>query len=98
MALEVNASDVVLRAALPGLALTDKEFASYGLPLTQNKSLSRETREVALESTIKFAMKTRPSEGVVRNLTTTLDATALEIDSDKAVVALRDLKAAYRIQ
>jgi hypothetical protein len=98
VALDANAGSAVLQAALPGLAVTDKDFASYGLPMAQNKSLSRETREVALESTIKFTMKTRPSEGVVRNLAALLDETALELNSDKAALALRDLKSAYRIQ
>lgn len=98
MALDAATNSAVLRAALPGLAVTDKDFSSYGLPLAQNKALSRETREVALESTVKFTMKANLSEAVVRTIAPLLSETAIEINSAKALGAVRDLKSAYRIQ
>lgn len=93
-----NSDETVVRAALPGLSVTDKDYATYGSAIVQNKTLSRETREIALESAVRFALKSNTPTAEARDLATALSTAAEELQSDRARAAVRDLKAKHQME
>lgn len=93
-----NSDETVIRAALPGLSVTDKDFPTYASRIVENKALARETREIAVESSVRFALKSETSGPAARDLATALAAAAEELQSERARAAVRDLKAKHNYE
>jgi hypothetical protein len=97
-ALSPDASSQVVTAALPGLAVTDQGFLSYGLALTQNEDLDDAVRSKALETTIRFTIQSGASEAEVRSLEPLLGETAAKLSSPEALEAVEALRSQYKIE
>jgi len=98
LALALNADKMVVQAALPGLAVADKDFLQYGVALSQNAQLAPEVRSEAVKAVVSATINRKLDPETAGAIVPSLDETARTTGSPDAAKAVQSLRRQYDLQ
>lgn len=98
LALAPKATGDVVRAALPGLAVTDRAFLEYGVALSQNARVTPEVRSEAVKAVVSATISRKLDPAIVNAIASSLNETARNTGSSEAAKAIQVLKQRYNLQ
>jgi hypothetical protein len=87
-----DATNIVLKAAMPGLAVTYKQFPEFGLTVANNAELPLDVRETALESIVKWTVKNPDSGSDILNIIAPSESIAKELSTPRSLKSLEGFK------
>lgn len=93
-ALQPDADEGFVKAVLPGLGATDSAYNSYGFALVHDATRSKALREQAIEAAVAATVPRLQSTAVREAVADRLEHVAKEIESDRAMMSVRDLRSA----